>query len=85
MPYTVRFKPAAYRQWLKIPEQVRSRIQPALDAPSENPFHAGVAKMQGEPGMYRIRVGDYRIIYTVKSTELLVLIVRLGHRREVYR
>ena len=45
----------------------------------------GSIKLQGEDDLYRIRVGDYRVIYTVKDEELIVLVLRVGHRREVYR
>ncbi len=85
MRYTVQFKPAAYRQWNKLPPAIKPRLQRAIDALAENPFPSGSAKLQGETALYRIRVGDYCVIYTVEGSDLLVLVVRGGHRREVYR
>lgn len=52
---------------------------------ARNPFPGGVKKLQGEEKIYRVRVGDYRIIYEVQSAVLVVLVLKIGHRREVYR
>jgi mRNA interferase RelE/StbE len=52
---------------------------------AENPRPHGVESLAGEKGLYRIRASDYRIVYQIRDDALLVLIVRIGHRREVYR
>ena len=52
---------------------------------AENPFPSGIKKLEGEDGLYRLRVGDYRVLYQVQGKVLVVLIVGVGHRREVYR
>ena len=52
---------------------------------AENPFPSGITKLEGEDGLYRLRVGDYRVLYQVQGKVLVVLIVGVGHRREVYR
>lgn len=51
----------------------------------DDPFPAGVKKLQGLPGHFRIRVGDHRGIYRLDGNKLIIVIVRVGHRREVYR
>jgi len=51
----------------------------------ENARPSGCVKLAGEPDLYRIRVGDYRIVYQVKDTALIVLVLSIGHRRDIYR
>ena len=50
-----------------------------------NPRPPGVKKLQGEEGIWRLRVGDYRVLYTIQHQELVILVLKIGHRREVYR
>ena len=84
MRYSIEFVPSARRALAKLPLQMRKRIQVAIDDLAENPFPPGAKKLQGDGG-YRIRVGDYRVIYEVEHGLLTVLVIRIGHRREVYR
>ena len=84
MRYSIEFVPSARRALARLPLQMRKRIQVAIDDLADNPFPPGVKKLQGEDG-YRIRVGDYRVIYEVEQGRLTVLVIRIGHRREVYR
>ena len=83
--YTVFLKPAAERALKKIASPTLRRIARAIDSLGTNPRPSGVTALQGEPGLLRIRVGDYRIIYTVRDDVLTVLVVTVGHRRDVYR
>ena len=85
MAYRVEFTPRAERDFKALDGSVRGRIKQRIDSLAENPHPAGIKKIEGEDELYRLRVGDYRILYQVKSKILLVLIVRIGHRREVYR
>ena len=62
----------------------RQRIRAKLAALAGNPRPPGVVLLKGSEDEYRLRVGAYRIIYTIRDQELLVLILRVGHRREVY-
>jgi mRNA interferase RelE/StbE len=84
MRYSVRLKPSADRALSKLARDVQARILGNLEQLAEDPFPAGVEKMQDESG-YRVRVGDYRIVYDVLHDELTVLVIRIGHRREIYR
>jgi mRNA interferase RelE/StbE len=83
--YTVYLKPAAERALRKITAIDRARIAKAIDHLKTNPRPAGAKALQGMPGALRIRVGDYRIIYTVNDDVLTVLVVTIGHRRDVYK
>jgi len=83
--YTVEFSTAARRQFRKLPRNVQTIIQPEIDALADEPRPHGVEKMSGEKNAYRVRVGDYRIIYEIHDAVLIVVVVRVGHRREVYR
>ena len=83
--YTVVLKPAAERALEKIAQPTLRRIAKAIDNLGTDPRPSGVTALQREPGLLRIRVGDYRIIYIVRDDVLTVLVVTVGHRREVYQ
>lgn len=84
MSYRVEFTSAAARQVKKLPRPARDRVLEAIAHLAEDPRPAGVKKLAGEQTAWRIRVGEYRVIYDVFDTELVVTIVRAGHRRDVY-
>lgn len=81
--YRIELRPAAVRALRKLDPQVRRRVQGAIALLAQDPRPPGARALQGRPGL-RVRVGDYRIIYTVQDDVLLVVVVRLGHRRDVY-
>lgn len=84
MRYAVRFKPSADRELRKLPKDVQARIGAKLGRLADDPFAPGVEKLKGDEG-FRARVGDYRIIFDLLHAELVILVIRVGHRREVYR
>jgi mRNA interferase RelE/StbE len=61
------------------------RLRNAIDILSENARPPGCVKLAGEPDLYRIRVGDYRIVYQLRNQALTVLVVSIGHRKDIYR
>ena len=61
------------------------RLRIAIDGLEENARPSGCVKLAGEPDLYRIRVGDYHVIYQVKDTALIVLVLSIDHRRNIYR
>jgi mRNA interferase RelE/StbE len=83
--YTVEFSPSAARQFKALPKKDKVRIKTRIDALAENPYPADTKKLTNEKDLYRIRAGDYRVIYTVQNKQLLILVVKIGHRREIYR
>ena len=83
MSYQIELRPAAVRALKRIAHQARDRIRGAISLLGENPRPPGAKALKGRPGL-RVRVGDYRIIYTVDDDILIVTVITLGHRREVY-
>jgi mRNA interferase RelE/StbE len=68
-----------------LDRQVQQRIQAKIESLAEDPLPSGVKKFQGAADHWRIRIGDYRVIYRIDSQQIVVAIVRVAHRREVYR
>ena len=86
MKYEVEISESAEKFLEKVPKKDRSRIMEKIDSLADDPMPSGSIKLQGQrPPLYRIRSGDYRIVYSIKKDMLVVLIVEIGHRREVYR
>jgi mRNA interferase RelE/StbE len=83
MAWTVSLLPQAARQLAKLDHSVAKRIGAALTALGENPRPPGSKKLVGVEA-WRVRMGDWRVIYQVHDARLVVLVVRIGHRREVY-
>ena len=84
MSYRVEFTTAAARQAKKLPRPARDRILDAIEDLQDDPRPHGAKKLVGEQTAWRIRIGDYRVIYDVLDAELVVNVVRAGHRREVH-
>jgi mRNA interferase RelE/StbE len=85
MAYAIQFKPAALRQFEKLSRGVQKRIAARIVDLSDDAFPPGCKKLSSVPDAWRIRVGDYRVVYQVRREILLVLVLAVGHRRDVYR
>lgn len=85
MTYRVEVASAAAKQLRALDPPVRRRLLHAVASLGVDPRPAGVKKLSGEDNAWRVRVGDYRIIYEIHDDELLVVIFRAAHRRQVYR
>jgi mRNA interferase RelE/StbE len=81
--YRVELRPAAVRALRKLDPPIRRRVQGVIALLAHDPRPPAARALQGRPGL-RVRVGDYRIIYTVHDDVLLIVVVALGHRREIY-
>ena len=84
MTYKVEFSPAAKRAFDKLPKDIQRSLAAMIGDLMEQPRPRQSIKMTGHD-LYRIRSGDYRLIYRIEDDKLVVLIVTIGHRREVYR
>ena len=85
MAYTVIVERSALRDLKRLPPQVLSRVDKHLLALAQDPRPPGVEKLSGSTLSYRLRVGDYRILYEIHDEILHVLVIKVAHRREVYR
>ena len=85
MSYRIEFRPAALREMRRIPKPFSARLMTAISALADTPRPPGCVRLQGPEGFHRVRVGDYRIVYLIEDRALLTCVVRVGHRKEVYR
>ncbi len=81
--YEIEFTSASKRQFLKLDKSVQERIGSVLERIKIRPEHF-LEKLVGEPG-YKLRVGDYRLILEVIHDKLMVLVLEVGHRRNIYK
>ena len=85
MAYRIQVKPQPEKALAKIPNPHRRRIAKAIDGLAGDPRPSGCSKLAGADDAYRIRVGDYRIVYQIVQRVLIVHIIRVAHRKDVYR
>lgn len=83
--YKIQWKNSAKKELKKLDKQIILRILQAIEKLATNPYSSGSKKLMGSESIYRIRVGDYRIIYNIQSLVLTIEIIKVGHRRKVYR
>ena len=84
MIYAIQLSPAAARELRKFDPAVRRRIQAVLELLAEEPRPPAATRLVGGAGEWRVRTGDYRVIYEIDDGRFLVLVLRMAHRREVY-
>jgi mRNA interferase RelE/StbE len=83
--YTIQFKPLGLRQLEKLSREAQRRLSARIEALRDDPFPVGCKKIVDIPDAWRIRVGDYRVVYQVHRGVLMVLVLTVGHRKDVYR
>ncbi|MGH3568777.1 MAG: type II toxin-antitoxin system RelE family toxin [Pseudonocardia sp.] len=83
--YVVQYDPKALKELTKLDKPVARRVVKAVDALGADPRPNGSRPLVGYPDLWRIRVGNFRIIYTIKDSELIVLALRIAHRSTTYR
>ena len=82
--YSIELTRYAEKQYGKLNPMVRSRIRQRIEGLRKNPRPPGCRKMTGLESTWRIRVGDYRVVYEILDKHLLVLVIKIGHRRDIY-
>jgi mRNA interferase RelE/StbE len=85
MPHFVEYLPSVKKQLDVMTGDIKGRISATVDDLEDNPRPPGCKKLKGIDDTYRIRVGDYRIVYEIHDTVLIVLVIRIAHRGKVYR
>lgn len=83
MRYRIRITSRAAKELHKLPDRIRTRLEAAIEALADDPRPPRCTKLKGDAG-WRIRVGDYRILYDIQDNVLIVTVLRAGHRRDVY-
>ena len=85
MTFRIELTKAAERDLKAAPKPILKRLDACILGLADDPLPPGVKKLKNSDGLYRVRVSDYRIIYRIEQEILTVLVVKIGHRREVYR
>ena len=86
LTYTIEFAPRIEGQFALIPKDIKRLIFDRIDKLKLNPRPENVESLQGvNKGLFRVRQGDYRIVYSIHDQKLLILVVRVVHRKEVYK
>ena len=83
--YRIEFKRSAAKALKKTPKRYRKRIRDRIDSLSQNLPEPKITKMKGDNPFHRIRVGDYRIVYEIQGEILLILVLKIGHRKDIYK
>ncbi|MEM7595055.1 MAG: type II toxin-antitoxin system RelE/ParE family toxin [Cyanobacteria bacterium P01_A01_bin.83] len=83
--YSLSFKSSAAKELKKLPSELQRRIARTITKLVNNPRFSGVVKLKGDDSLYRCRVGEYRIVYSINDIEKKIIITRIRHRRDVYR
>ena len=84
MTYRVEVAPAALRQFRKLDRAAQRRVQAAIELLATEPRPSGAKKLVDGNGEWRVRTGDYRIVYEIQDNVLLILVAAVGHRRDIY-
>lgn len=83
--YRIEIEAAAARQLARLPKVAQARIKAKVAALADDPRPRGATKLVGTADSWRIRVGDYRVVYVIRDDVLVVIVVKIGHRKDVYR
>lgn len=83
--YSIEFLRTALKELSKLPKDVQQRIAAKIEELKTNPYPPGIKALKNGEGRLRFRVGDYRVIYRVEEDKLVILIIKVGHRRNVYK
>lgn len=84
MPFTIVFKPSVLKKSKRFPKKDLKRIKEKLDSLCEDPY-VNAIKVREIKDVWRVRVGDYRILYRIENNRMVILVVRIDHRKQVYK
>ena len=85
MAYAINFRPTVEKSLEKLPKKELIRIKRKVDALAENLPDPATTKMKGNNNFHKIRAGNYRIIYEIHDDTLVILVAKIGHRKDVYK
>jgi len=85
LSYRIEVKRSAAKTLKKIPKASRKRIVEKIDSLAESPPNPDTTKMKGNNPFHKVRVGDYRIVYEIQEDVLMILVLKIGHRKDIYK
>ncbi|MBU4316371.1 MAG: type II toxin-antitoxin system RelE/ParE family toxin [Proteobacteria bacterium] len=85
MAYSIEFRPAVLKTLKRFPKRDLVRIKKKIEELGQNLPEQNTTKMKGNNSFHRVRTGDYRIIYEIHDDRVVILIVKVGHRKDVYK
>ncbi|MBS1588813.1 MAG: type II toxin-antitoxin system RelE/ParE family toxin [Bacteroidetes bacterium] len=85
MGYNVEFKKSAEKELAALPTDIIAKMRKAILSLKVNPLPTGSKKLKGRKNDYRIRVGNYRVVYQIKNEVLIVYVIKIGHRKDIYK
>lgn len=85
MAYTIEIKQSAKKELLRLPSSIAEKIIGQIRLLADNPRPSGCKKLVGAEHIYRIRINDYRVVYSLFDKQLIIEIIKIGHRKETYR
>lgn len=87
LKWRIVFQKSAYKEYQKLPQQICQKVDKVFKTLISDPFDKtlDLKRIRGKQNYYRVRIGNYRIVYQVKESILLILIIRVGHRKDIYR
>jgi len=85
LAYQIAFTAQAFKQLKKLGKSKEKLFRPVIEALAIDPRPPGAVKLKGRDNEYRVRVGDYRIVYTLQDDVLLITVIKVAHRRDAYR
>ena len=85
LAYSIEIRRKALKELSKLPKKEQLRVKEAIDSLSQEPRPQGVKKLADKSNYWRIRVGKYRVVYHIEDDKLIVIIIKISHRKEVYR
>lgn len=85
--YQIEFTRSARKEFSCLPAKIQNRIVEILKVLANNPYTEilNIKKLKGEDSLYRVRMGDYRVVYSIVDQTLKIVIIKVGHRKDVYR
>jgi len=83
--YQIEIKTSAKKELARLPRQIAEKVVERIKWLADNPRPDGCKKLRGKDSVYRIRVGDYRVVYSIVDQYLIIEVIRIRHRREVYK
>jgi len=85
LSYRIEIKRSAAKALKEIPKANRKRIVEKIDSLAESPPNPDTTKMKGDNPFHKVRVGDYRIVYEIQEDVLVILVIKIGHRKDIYK